>query len=540
LAGSALAQVNTVYISQNGGPFSGGSACNGQTTQTQAWFNTSANWTSGTPSGQQIGPGTLVYLCGTFTSGALTFQGSGNSTNVIELLFDTGANFTAAVWSPPPIQLNSKSYILIDGGVPCGKDHGDDGLTACSTNLSGTGLMENTANGTTLANQTVSNFIVGATTAAGNGCGSNIEIRNLLLLQAYQKNGADSSTAADEAQATWLVECGNNINIHDLTSTWGHASIELDGPSGGASNWTIAYNVTAHATWGIKVAMGSSPATLSNIIIHDNDINNGTDWSDSSGIYHIDGIFTYGNSTTGYIDGAYIYNNYLHGTWGQGTQCPTGYEYISGWMTHTYIFNNVIYVTGQYSCNGDYAVVNEESVYLYNNTIVNVPTSAGQDLGAAGGAGPGGFVTAQNNITSGGLYTVNFSPGAQSDFSTWDHNDYYGYGESEPFRVGSSYYTWAQWQALTCGSSGCDANGSIGNPQLASSYPFTLGSGSAAIGLGANLYSVCNGQPNPGLGALCYDRFGNARPSSGNWDAGAYNYSTTAPQPPTGLTAVPH
>jgi hypothetical protein len=534
LAGSALAQVNTVYISQNGGPFSGGSACNGQTTQTPAWFNTSSNWTSGTPSGRQIGPGTVVYLCGTLTSG-LTFQGSGNSSNPIEILFDSGANMTNRVWSSPAIALNSKSYIIVDGGTPCGKDHGDDNLTACASNQSGTGLIENTANGTLLANKVTSQFIVGGSGTGVNSCGSNIEIRNLLLLNAYVKSGADSSTAADAAQGTWLVSCGSNIYIHDNTSTWGHATLEIDASSN-VSNWEVAYNVTAHATWGIKVAMGTDGVVLSNVRIHDNEINNGTDWSDSSGQYHLDGIFDYGHSTSGYMNGVYVYNNYLHGTWGQGTQCPTGYIYLSGWMTNTYAFNNVINVTGQYACNGDIAVAEEKSVHLYNNTIVSV--QVGEALGSAGTAASGGFVVGENNVVYGTVYPVNFSSGAQSDFGTWDYNDYYNY--TSDWRVGRSWYTWRQWQAQACGSGPCDAHGSIGNPKLASSYPFTLGSGSAAIGLGANLYSVCNGQPNPGLGALCYDRLGNARPSTGKWDAGAYNGVVSAPLPPTGVTAVLH
>ena len=66
------ARANIVYISQSGGAFSGGSACNGQTTQSASYFNTSSNWTDGAPTGNQIGPGTLVYLCGTFTFSAGT------------------------------------------------------------------------------------------------------------------------------------------------------------------------------------------------------------------------------------------------------------------------------------------------------------------------------------------------------------------------------------------------------------------------------------------------------------------------------------
>ena len=54
---------------------------------------------------------------------------------------------------------------------------------------------------------------------------------------------------------------------------------------------------------------------------------------------------------------------------------------------------------------------------------------------------------------------------------------------------------------------------------------------------GINLYSICNGQPNPGLGALCFDINGVARPSSAAWDIGPYQF-VTGTQTPKGVSAV--
>ncbi len=51
----AHASAANVYLSQSGGTFSGGSACNGQSTQAYTFFNNSGNWGSGA---SQIGPGT--------------------------------------------------------------------------------------------------------------------------------------------------------------------------------------------------------------------------------------------------------------------------------------------------------------------------------------------------------------------------------------------------------------------------------------------------------------------------------------------------
>src|SRR5713226_5760061 len=82
-----------------------------------AWFNNAANWGSGST---QIGPGTTVHLCGTFTvapgSTMLTFQGSGTSGNPITLLFESGANLTAPYWSPNgAINTNGNTWLTING-----------------------------------------------------------------------------------------------------------------------------------------------------------------------------------------------------------------------------------------------------------------------------------------------------------------------------------------------------------------------------------------------------------------------------------------
>ena len=60
-----------------------------------------------------------------------------------------------------------------------------------------------------------------------------------------------------------------------------------------------------------------------------------------------------------------------------------------------------------------------------------------------------------------------------------------------------------------------------------------LQSGSAAIGKGANLTSL-------GITALNSDAAGTARPSSGGWDIGAFQYGsqTGTIDPPSGLNAT--
>jgi hypothetical protein len=60
-------------------------------------------------------------------------------------------------------------------------------------------------------------------------------------------------------------------------------------------------------------------------------------------------------------------------------------------------------------------------------------------------------------------------------------------------------------------------------------------SGSVAISSATNLINITTGD----LALLSRDIVGSARPVSGNWDAGAYKYGSTAlPSAPTGLTAT--
>src|SRR5690242_4189675 len=81
LLAPAQAAVNDVYIAQNG--TGNGSGCSSPLDV--SYFNQSSHWTSGVPSGTQIGPGTTVHLCGMFTGAAgsseLTTKGDGTSTS---------------------------------------------------------------------------------------------------------------------------------------------------------------------------------------------------------------------------------------------------------------------------------------------------------------------------------------------------------------------------------------------------------------------------------------------------------------------------
>jgi len=87
-----------------------------------AWFNNSTSW--GTAA-NQIGPGTTVHLCGTFTGAAgstmLTVKVAAAVETPSRIKFESGALLTAPYWAGAgggAIKVANQSYIVIDGGTP--------------------------------------------------------------------------------------------------------------------------------------------------------------------------------------------------------------------------------------------------------------------------------------------------------------------------------------------------------------------------------------------------------------------------------------
>jgi hypothetical protein len=150
--------------------------------------------------------------------------------------------------------------------------------------------------------------------------------------------------------------------------------------------------------------------------------------------------------------------------------------------------------------------------------------------------------THENNIISGVAVGLSF---LNEGNEVSDYNVFWQCCGASPalsslgYNHGTYYQSLASWRSGT----GYDLHSIGGNPDLNSGSvpPYQLSSGSAAIGVGTNLTSVCSGQPNPGLGALCSDRSGNPRPVTGAWDAGAYQSGGVIgnqPAAPTGLAAT--
>lgn len=467
-------------------------------------------------------PGNVLHICGTGTAalGAtpITIQGSGASGNPVTLKFETGAVLQSPRFGSATsgaITCSGKHDIVIDGGT--------------------NGIIQNTANGSALANHAAS---MGIYTS---NC-TNVEVKNLAIQHIYvntDTTGAGSTNTGD----IYFQGKSTNNKVHDSTVNDARTGVWVDFDSGGdASNVQIYNNQIGHHPWGINFGACNASSTATNVVIHDNEFFDWNSWATTS--YHTDGIILYNDADGGYtcsglapVDTYTIYNNYFHGTLGNGCpDCPTGHI-ACGERSACTVYNNVMVDDNAYTCNGYvwlYAVGGPN--YVYNNTIVggSASNNVAYNLNASLGNSTKSHTAFYDNVTTGVGYAITDYNGSSitadiiaSDNNIWNRTSgppqfEYNFGGSPTF---VSYTTWT-------GSYGFDSHGSSNAPNLDGNYkPQT---GSPAIGLGANLTSL-------GIPSLDLDRVGVARPASGPWDAGAYDASgATAINPPSALTAVVH
>lgn len=483
------ASATTRYIAQSAGTFNGGSACNGQTTITPATFNGITN-----------SPGDVNYICGTITGSAgsnlLTVHGNGSSGSPITILFDTGAVLQAPYFSAATYGINGSGaqWVVIDGGT--------------------NGIIQNTANGTSQANQQASTLV--------GGFGSNFTVKNLSFLNVYQHtindaNGGNAWGLLLEGQSNVTVGPNNTFTQCDvcIMGDWNNPS---------DSNWTIQGNSFSGSNQDIQ--FGFYPAgTFSNLYIYGNTATNWVNWDEPGNGYHHNFVHLFTNLPGATLTGnLWIYNNNAVGDIGahatsliylENNNSGTG-----GSIGPVYIFNNVLAKTNANvpTSTGIVSVLGEDNGFIVNNTISD-----------AGGTGNNAYNciniyqtgwTVENNVLI-GCGTYIYQQGASIKAN---NNIYYG-AASPQWIFGSTWEsTLASWQA----SCHCDTSSTATNPNLNASYQPQ--SASAAIGLGTNLTGL-------GITPLDKDKAGVSRPASGAWTAGAYSSSSgTAPNAPVSLT----
>lgn len=523
---AASARATTIYVSQNGGTFSGGSACNGQTAISASTFNSTT-----------LSVGETVYLCGTITS-QLAPKNGGSSGNVVTLQWDTGAsvqvcNTTAAV------NIGGLSYLTLDLG-------GNSTALECPNN--GIGLSTQTE-------------AIGIGDA-GRGW-SHIEIRHGTIGPIFVYSGTSNSGFGSVCINGSYAP--SYSHIHHLTFSGCAYGIQ----------YQIAGNTDSdefdHNTVGTSVgsflwyADGvDATYTASNGSVHDNDFNYSSVWSVPGGYEHYEVMDIYNrgpdNGAHDAITNFQIYNNYFHGSspnnsgstamlemsWGLNNCGTTSTAEIK-------IFNNLIVDAGggegwsSESGGFFYDQGCDHTVSVYNNTMIGTNNSINSCFETLEGVGAANSVntwTVKNNICTTMQFAFYNPQSVAPTTFTENYNDFYNIlasGFGGYMWKNADYYTLASWRSVT----GQDANSITTNPNLSASY--VPNTGSPVIGVGTNLTSLGitaldTGAPQTfgvtgacGTGCL-------SRPSSGAWDLGAYQSGSAvaAPNPPTNLTATPH
>jgi hypothetical protein len=192
------------------------------------------------------------------------------------------------------------------------------------------------------------------------------------------------------------------------------------------------------------------------------------------------------------------------------------------------MFNNVLNDQGSvahFGC-GEICVSNNppsSTTYLdiFNNTEMSNDYASGvlqstTCLGIESGTSAVSNIQFINNICERAQFNTRLQARAGQTYNlTSNYNDYYNcYATSATCW---NEITFANWQSAGNTYGAQDANATLGNPNLSAGY--VPSSGSAVILAGQNLTSNCATIP-----ALCFDTAGNARPASGAWDIGAYQY----------------
>ena len=175
------------------------------------------------------------------------------------------------------------------------------------------------------------------------------------------------------------------------------------------------------------------------------------------------------------------------------------------------------------------ATYNMGPFFTYNNTLVNysIPLYPAGEYAAG--------ITSENNLFSEGTVSTNYfydkdsgSNSLTTVITVSDYNSFFG-GRGYSFNslATNGYWCWPQsgGPVSGCGAlgsgpwtnSGFDTHSISANPLLDANYH--LQAGSPDIQAGANLTSLCST-----IAPLCYDAAGVARPPTGAWDIGAYQY----------------
>jgi hypothetical protein len=515
-----------VFIAQSAAGSADGSSC--ANALPVSWFDTPANW--GTGAGQ-IGPGTTVGLCGTIST-PLVAYGSGTSSEPITIAWQPGATLSSPDWGGgAAIATNNNNYLVFNG--------------------EGVGSIQATALGSGLADQGEHAQAFWAENCTG------CTFENLLIENLYQHT-SNTDTSVDQTMDNAIRFSGSDITIADNTIHdvgWALYASWNDGDS----NISIYGNNIYNVDHGFVSSSGFPGGSIGPIYFYDNHIHDYANWDTTTDAYHHDGIHCYtsdGGAGPSHYDGFYIYDNRFDGAVGQDA---TSQIFMEGgnWSGATpcadatskiYIFNNVITSSDQPTDNA-YLTIGSSSGDVFNNTVMGA-TNAQMIGGCASynAEQSGQMIAFENNLLSDCDDLMSQAGPPNGVFASGSPNyNVYADGGENAFVCGTTsgtnyFYAFSQfssWQNCLANDTGGTATGADQNSIAVASADLNSDgspqSGSPAIGAGANLTSLCQGQPNPGLGALCETYTGppagggagsttpgSPRPATGSWNAGAF------------------
>ncbi len=503
-----------IYVAQNAAGAGNGSSC--ANAAAYAFFNDPSNWGSGT---NQIGPGTTVHVCGIISVPANTeafiFQGSGASGNPITLYFESGAALMSPEWpaqgSGGAIDTRGNSYLVINGnggangaveGIIEATATGDTGAVCPS----GSCTYHNDSNGIEADGTT--NFTV-----------EGLSIIDMYVTAPGVPSGGGGSCMWDHGQViNWNIT-GNLM--HDVS--W---CINLQYDSGPSSNITISNNQIYNIDHGIAIGGPHAGESLTNVNIFGNYIHDYSNWDTGvADIWHHDGVHIWGYNDDGSdpISNINIYDNRFGGCIGQNVTAHVFIEGNSGNTRNVDVYNNSFIDTCNGQDNDGLLSIDDTNESVYNNTFIGGPNDVCMGISNAQNAAFKNNVVSGCNqliyIASGG---ATFVPGGLND------NVYANCSSGNCFAFPGGYTSsFSAWQSYT----GQDQNSHyVANAGLSSGG--IPQSGSTAIAAGANLSYL-------GISLLDADIAGVVRPSSGSWDAGAYEVSSGSGGGSSGGTTPP-
>lgn len=487
-----------VYVSQTTAGADDGSSC--ANAHSAGWFNTASNW--GTGAGE-IGPGDVVHLCGTISSD-LTVQGNGSAGSPITIYFEPGATLSQPACAGACLLMSNRSYVTIDGG--------------------GTGVIQNTANGTGLADNVADEAI------AADSC-TNCTIEYLTIQNIYVRT-SESDTGAGAGGTKCISVSGDNLTVMYNTMDYADWCVNVDETRRVDSNMQVYGNNISNTDHGFALAFYETSANGGPFYFYDNYVHDYAAWdTGTQDLYHHDGFHCYatGGGTPDISGGLYLYNNIFGGRVSNGNVDNGGNDtaqiFLEGGSstrcatpdTPIYLFNNVDEASPSGTAPDDaYWALSSGTIYAYNNTLLG----NGSDVCFEFNIQTTPAATVENSLISGCAYLIgNGPPGYPYGGLIPDYN-VYAASSSNAFRCNGTLYAFSAFSSWKSCIGGDSHSTTTANADVNSDG--SLQSGSPAVAAGENLYSRCNGQPNPGLGALCANITGVPRPASGRWTTGAY------------------